>query len=393
MEGRLHRRVLVPVLLVAGTVVGIGAFAVLGVRPAFDPLGARPSPTAGESSSPSPEACKPRFRRFADDASRATWFTLDQQTDTNGVLTGNVVRVARAGGGPVVALELPPEAWAEGPYDEGALVGSDDGQTSTLRFLAPRGCGRTLVSTSDYIIWRATISPDGQNLLTYHLERGTRRELGLWIAPLADPTQNRQLVRPVPPDERFGITWGTALKWSADGDRLVVESCTPKGCRFQLVDPSTGAEAFIDDDGLGEFVGLDGDRLFAFADCIDFRPCQLLERNLVAGVTRELHPGANDAWLVTVRGQPRLLATESDGVREDIKVIDPDTGDLRPLPLPTLLAGLGPVRNNDYGSVGLPRGWIALAPGGEVPRPNGNRRMFAFDIESSRLLMLVGGNS
>ena len=241
MEGRLHRRVLVPVLLMAVAAIGIGAFAVLGVRPAVDPLGARPSPTTATSASPSPEACKPRFRRFADDASRATWFTLDPLTDPNGVVTGNVVRVAGGGGRASLGLELPVEAWADGPYDEGVLVGSDDGLSSTLRFLAPRGCGRTLFSTSDYIIWRATISPDGQTLFTYHLERGTRRELGLWSAPLADPTQRRQLLEPIPTDDRFGLSWGITLKWSAEGDRLIVESCSPAGCRFRVVDPVTGS--------------------------------------------------------------------------------------------------------------------------------------------------------
>ena len=136
-----------------------------------------------------------------------------------------------------------------------------------------------------------------------------------------------------------------------------------------------------------------GDRLFAFADCTDYRPCRLLERNIATGAIRELHPAVYDAWLVEVRGQRRLIATDWDGERERINVIDPDTGESRLLALPALLAGLSPVRNNEYGSVGLPRGWIGLAPGGEVPRPNGNKRMFAIDIESSRLLMLLGGNS
>lgn len=395
MEGRLHRRVLGPALAVAAT-IGLGGLA-LGVGlVARDQVGAEPpSSSAGAvaSASASPEACMPRFRRFSDDPGRAAWFTLEQQTDTNGVLTGNVARVTRGGRGPVTAIELPPEAWADGPYDEGALVGSDDGLASTLRFLAPGGCGRTILTTADTIIWRATISPDGETLFTFHLARGTREPLGLWMAPVADPADGRQLLRPAPADDRFGITWGTSLHWSAEGDRLIVESCTPKGCRFQIIDPSVGREDFVDDDGVGDFVGLAGDRLFVLADCIDFRPCPLLERNLATGAIREVHPAAYDAWLVEITLRPALVVTGWDGERERIHVIDSETGDSRLLALPTLLAGFSPVRTNVYGSVGLPRGWIALAPDGRLPDGRSARPLFAIDIETSRLVMLIGGDS
>ena len=393
MEGRLHRRVLVPVLVVAVAAVGIGALAVAGGLPIGDQIGAKPKPTPSASApaSASPEACRPRFKRFPDDASRATWFTIDGQTDTNGVLIGNVARVTHGGGGPVVAIELPPEAWAEGPYDEGALVGSDDGLTSTLRFLAPRGCGRTLLTTSDEIIWRATISPDEQTLYTYRLARGTRDPLGVWMAPLADPTQSRQLIGPIPPDDRFGVTWGTALKWSAEGDRLVVESCSPAGCRMQIIEPSTGAAQLIDDSGLGDFVGLVDDRLFALSDCIDYRPCPLLERNLATGTQRELHPGVDDATLIT-NGKTRLIVTVGDGGSPTLQVIDPDAPGASVLPVPALLRGLTPVRNWEYGGIGLPKGWLALASEGRLPNGKGVARLFAIHVDSSRLFMLVGGN-
>jgi hypothetical protein len=395
MEGRLHRRVLVPVLALAVAAVGLGALAVGGSLPMGDLVGAKPrlSPTAGASASASPEACKPKFRRFPDDASRATWFTLDGQTDANGVLIGNVVRVGRVGGGPVVALELPPEAWAAGPYDEGALVGSDDGLTSTVRFLAPRGCGRTLLTTPDAIVWRATISPDGLDLYTYELERGTRYELGLWVAPIADPTQRRQLLGPIPADDRFGRSWGIDLSWSAEGDRMVVESCTPTGCRYRIVSVADGTHTFIDDEDLGEFVGLVGDRLFLLGDCPDFRPCALLERNLTTGATTTLHAAIDDVWLVRVEEREQLVARVFEGAVQQLHVIDPERGQSRVLALPAQVAGLAPVRHNDIGAVALPRGWLALAADGEVPRPNSARKMYAIDVETSRLLLLLGGDA
>lgn len=136
-----------------------------------------------------------------------------------------------------------------------------------------------------------------------------------------------------------------------------------------------------------------GDRLFAFSDCIDYRPCPLLERNLSSGAVREVHPAVYDAWLTSVGGRPWLVATDWDGEHERINIIDPDSADRRLLAVPVLLAGLSPVRNNDYGAVGLPPGWLALAPGGEVPRPARGGRMFAINLDTSRLLMLLGGNS
>lgn len=392
MEGRLRRRVLGSVVMAVAAAVGLGVIAAVSRTAPGDPAGAKPTASPSASAGSSPEACQPRFRRFPDDASRAVWYTLDQQTDTNGVLTGNVARITRAGGGPVTAIELPSEAWVEGPYDDGALVGSDDGRISTLRFLAPRGCGRTLISATDSVIWRATISPDGQSLFTFHLARGTREPVGIRMAPVADPADSHQLLAPVPPDDRFGITWGTSLYWSAEGDRLVVESCTPIGCRFQIVEPVSGAETLITDERLGDFVGLVGDRLFALADCIDYRPCPLLERSMATGTVRELHPGVDNATLIT-NGRPRLIATVYDGSGPTLQVIDPDDTSASPLPVPALARGLTPVRSWAYGGIGVPPGWLALAPDGQLPTGNGLGRLFAFNVETSRLLQLVGGGS
>ena len=193
--------------------VGLGATACPGVS-RRRPIGAKPEPT------PTPAPRKPiaggvqtAVQAVPDDASRATWFTLDRQTDPNGVVIGNVVVSLRRWRS-VVASSCR-RGVGRGPYDEGVLVGSDDGLTSTLRFLAPRGCGRTLLTTSDEIIWRATISPDDQTSTPTIGPRDTTPSRAL-VAPLADPTQRRQLIGPIPTDDRFGLSLGDQPEWSAE---------------------------------------------------------------------------------------------------------------------------------------------------------------------------------
>ena len=87
------------------------------------------------------------------------------------------------------------------------------------------------------------------------------------------------------------------------GDRLIVESCSPTGCRFRIVDPVTGSQ-LIDDDGsatssASRTTGCSHSRIARLP------PCRLLERNIATGAHRELHPAAYDAWLVEVTNGQR----------------------------------------------------------------------------------------
>ncbi len=382
MEVRLRRRVVVPL----GLAGAAGVVALLAVALA-------PAGSSGPGASIVPSAatvdCARVFARRADEVTRSTWFTFRERDDADGSLVGYVLNIATTDVGAIAAVELPTEAFADGPYDGGALVGADDGDVSVLRFVAPRGCGRVIQRTSDVILRRATISPDQRQLITFRLDRANRADRGVWIAPIEDPDQSRQLLPPLAPSADFGVTYATTLRWSEDG-RLLVESCGQSECRYRIVDPATGDSMTVDDRGYDQAIGLVGDRLYLMASC-GARPCAVVERNLGTGATRELLPGALSATLVTRGQRSWLVASVYTGPTTGLAVVDLDGGGSRPLALPSIAAGLALVVDGPGGSVGLPRGWIALAPEGRLPSPNAGGRLLAFDVETSRLAFLLGG--
>ena len=382
MEERLRRRILVPLVLAVATGV-VALVAVALAPPGSSGPGGLASPSA------SSDDCSPGFRRRAAEVARSTWFTFRERGDANGSLVGHVLRVAQSDSGAMAAVELPTEAFADGPYDGGALVGSDDGEETALRFVVPGGCTRVLQRTTEVILRRATITPDERELVTFRLERGTRADRGVWIAPIHEPDAARQLLPPLPPSDDFGVTYATTLRWSEDG-RLVVESCGQSECRFRVVDPASGESVTIDDRGYDQAVGLIGDRLYLVAAC-GARPCPIVERDVRTGATREVIPDALSATLVARGQRAWLVASVYTGPTTGLKIVDLDGGRPRPLPLPLLAAGLALVVDGPGGSTGLPRGWIALAPEGRLPDPVAGGRLFAFDVESSRLASLLGG--
>lgn len=382
MEERLRRRILAPLVLAVATGL-VALVAVASAPPGSAGPGGFVTPAA------SSDGCSPGFRRRADEVARSTWFTFRERGDANGSLIGHVLRVAQGDTGAMAAVELPSEAFADGPYDGGALVGSDDGKESTLRFVAPRGCGRVIQRTTEVILRRATISPDERLLITFRLERDTREDRGVWIAPIDAPEDARPLLPPLPPSDDFGVTYATTLRWAEDG-RLIVESCGQSECRFRVVDPATGDVVTITDRGYDQAIGLIDDRLYLMAAC-GARPCPVVERNVRTGATREIIPAALSATLVARGRRAWLVASVYTGPNTGLVIVDLDGGRPRPLALPMLAAGLALVVDGPGGSAGLPRGWIALAPEGRLPDPVAGGSLLAFDVETSRLASLLGG--
>ena len=383
MRYRVRQKILVPLVL-----AGFGAIALLALRVQV-PGPSEPGATRGPDATAA--ACPSALRRGADEPGRAAWFTFRDRSDSNGSLIGYVLRLARGGSSDVTGLELPAEAFADGPYDDGALVGSDDGQVSTLRLLGPRGCGRVLRTASDVIIRRATIDPGSRQLVTFHLARDTRQDLGVWTAPIDDPGSLRELLPPLPPSDAFGITFATSLRWSQDGQRLVVESCGQSECRYRIVDIGTGQVVTVDDPGYDQVVGLVGDRLYLIEAC-GARPCPIVERDLQSRATRQVLAGALSAGLVTRGTRTTLVANVYRGPAVGVTLVDLATGSERPLLLPALLNGFSVAISGPGGSVGLPPGWIALGPDGLLPDPPSGAQLFAIDVETARLAILVGGN-
>ena len=381
MKERLRRVLAIALLL------GVAALAVVAALPRAvppDDVGARVTPT------PTAAACYPRPGGAPEDPGRSAWFTLRERLGSDGALNGYVARLGTAGSTAMTAVELPPEAFASGPLGEVVLVGSDDGSESTLRLVAPRGCTRA-VATASTILRRATVDVTHGQLITFRLNRADRGDLGVWTQALDGTDEAVPLLPPLDlSDEalaRFGPTFSTELLWSPDGDRLVVQSCGESQCRFRVVRPTTGETWTRDENGIGEALGLAGDRLVAFAAC-GGRPCPILAIDLASGEHEVLLESSGAAAMVQMTPGAVLVAERIDG----LAIHDLATGMVRTISLPAVLAGVRLAAPGRSGATALPPGWIALAPDGAVPEPLRGGRLFAFDLATSRLVTLFGGD-
>ena len=223
----------------------------------------------------------------AADLATAPWYRLDGRVDARGGLTGYRLRTGRLGSRGAATADLAAESFAAGPFGTAVLTGSDDGSSSIVRLVSTdAACSRTLLSTGDRIVRRATIDPAATTLFAFLLDRATRTDLGVWSAPLTDPGNLRPVLPPLPTaDEaavRIGQIWATDLSWSLDGRRLVVTSCGEQECRVRALEPATGRTWSVATAGLGETLGLSDDRLLSYSSCSGL-PCPLLQTDLISG--------------------------------------------------------------------------------------------------------------
>ncbi|HXG40566.1 MAG TPA: hypothetical protein VNJ28_06455, partial [Candidatus Limnocylindrales bacterium] len=188
---------------------GLALLAVLG-----------PTLLSGAGSEPIVPGPCPADRAAAPPAGRVpgTWYRLDPVLDANGSLTGQRLEAGSYARRASFTLDLPPDAFAGGPFGEVVLFGTDDGTTSRLATLdLAAGCTVELVATSE-LVWRATIDPAGVTLYEQRLDRAGRSDAGVWRRSLADPTTAERVLEPAGagPDEEppFSIE----LVWSLAGD-------------------------------------------------------------------------------------------------------------------------------------------------------------------------------
>ena len=379
MEVRWRGRLLVPLVLAA---------ACGGVLAALPAGGQTASPGALlPVATPVADCFAPATAQAADPA-RSPWFTVRPREDSRGALMGHVLRLA--GRGALAGIELPPESFGAGPFGESVLVGADDGRASTVRLVSPAsGCDRVLIH-SDQLVRRATIDRARRLLITFRLDRAQRTDQGVWAAPLDAPDTAQVLLPPLPMSDddlaRFGPTFATDLLWSQNGERLVVQSCGEWQCRFRIVEPASGQTWTLAGDGLGDAIGLDGDHLVTSAACGGM-PCPVVRTDIATGEQVELVEAAGPATMTRLRGDPVVAADLVDG----LAIVDLATGAARTLMLPATIPGLRLAVGGGSGGLGLPPGWIGLAAEGRLPEPLRGGRAFAFDLDSTRLVSLLGG--
>ncbi len=286
----------------------------------------------------------------------ATWFRVDAVLDMTGTLAGQRLALGLAGGR-VRHLDLSAESFASGPVGGRVLVGDDDGASSTLRLVdAGRGCADRVAVESD-VIRSGLLSPDGTTIWEHHVDRLSRADLGIWRRAAGGAVAIR-ILPGMAPDDRYGPTFATELRWTVDG-RLAVAACGELACRTRVLDPLTGDVATVG--ATGPVIGVDGDLVIAYEVCHG-SPCPILAVEVVTGQRSTLVEDAGPASLGA--GERGFLVF--DGGRGVLEALDLRGRNRHPVPHS---AGLLPVHDGSLATSGMDMdaGGVLLASDGRVP--------------------------
>jgi hypothetical protein len=311
-----------------------------------------------------PDACAglPRIGGSAP----GSWYRIDPVLDA-GTRTGQRLAVGRAGDRGTRTLELDAESFAAGPFGGMTLVGTDDGTRSRLSLVDVAGACAWSLGESRDVVRTATIAPDGATLFEFRVDRRTRADVGVWQRSLDGSTAATQVLPPIAVDARFGPTWLTDLAWSEDGGSLAVQSCGEIACRVRVFDPTGGTVRLVDDPGMGDLVGLDGDRLVAHGACRGL-PCPLVSIDLAAGSTIVLDHAAGQAVLSRdTAGRPVVVHEVGAGARGPLRVVGLDGDDAHELPGDPDGRRLVPGPARSAGAAERPAGWVLFGPDGRLP--------------------------
>lgn len=343
--------------------VGTGTLAVVAMAAA---LGAtRPPVLAGVDPPWQPPPCRevPAGGDAAASGSTSAWYRLDPVLDEGGSLAGQRLTLGLIGG-LTRNVDLPAESSASGPVLGSVLVSEDDGAESRLRLLdVRRGC-ESVLARERSVIRGALLAPDGTAAWEHRVNRGTRADEGVWRRPLgASAGAATRVLAGLPPDARFGPTFGTELSWLADG-RLGVASCGERACRVRVFDPATGRSTGFE--GSGPIIGVLDDIGVTLGVCTGL-PCPLETVDLRTGRRAALVDGAGLAAM----GDGVLLFEAADG---SVAALDLGSGRRRAL---AVEHGLLPVRRTSAATSGAetPAGSLLLAPDGHLDRPSDGRHL------------------
>ncbi|MEO8207906.1 MAG: hypothetical protein ABI598_02630 [Chloroflexota bacterium] len=292
--------------------------------------------------------CKREGGRQAPSAPAAgTWWRATADLDAKGGLIGWNVSF----GAPETRdslLIVSPGSSVSGPRTGTIAIAEDDGATSVIHLVRPvRGC-QDRIEVGAQIARHAVFDPTADGLLVHLLERGTRRDLGIWFVPEARGLPSL-VVAPVEQAEleRAGVgeVWTTNIEASDDGLYLAVQSCDPDGCLTRIQDRRTGVVAALDGSS-GAMVGFAGPTLVVMGACSGL-PCPVVVWNIAGGPAREIAPSvlgaavAGNLVIAVVAGEggvPESIAVDlRSRTRRSIGALD---GGLLPLGGSAAFAGI-----------------------------------------------------
>jgi hypothetical protein len=310
------------------------------------------------------------------DLHRQAWFRLDPRLDREGTLQGQRLALGLDGARSSRIMDLPPEAFAAGPFGGAILVGSDGGSTSRLEVVDVAGECSWTVAEEAAVIRRATIDPDGRTIYEMRVDRLTRADLGIWTRPLDGSIPAGRILEPIGADERFGRTYATDFAWDLSGRTLAIQSCGEAACRTRILDLSDGTVRVVAEPDLGELVGLEGDVVVSYAVCPGL-PCPIVATDAASGSRSILAEAGAVAVAISTPDGPRLVHEVFDEAGARLRSVSFDgarTTDLGQLPDGLRLH---PSTSVAEAATRLPSDWVLLSPDGRLPGtgPNGRTQL------------------
>jgi hypothetical protein len=296
-----------------------------------------------------------------DQAASGVWYRLDPQL-VNGELSGQRLAIGWGAMRPRY-VDLPPESFAAGPFGRTVLVGTDDGQSSSLRAIDLLGACAWSIAGDREVIRRATVAPDGRTVYLFRVDRSTRADLGVSRRTIDGGTE-ASVLGPLPADPGFGPTFTTELSWNVESDRLVVQSCAATACRTRLLDPATLDTVTMGDGDQGELIGVaEGLAVFRNAACGGL-PCPIHSVTIATGEQRSVADRAGLARLVPTPRGARLIHEVAIGGGLGLRVVTLAGDEERTVPV---AAGLRLVPSGSpAGVTRMPWGWVVLARDGRL---------------------------
>jgi hypothetical protein len=221
------------------------------------------------------------------------WYQLSERSDRRGALSGYDLRFGSlATNAPIHSLVVPPESHAAGPFGGVVLHGTDDGRHSEVRLtVAATGCSARVAQSED-VIRRATVDRAGRSVYFHLVERGTRRDLGIWLQTPGGQTPAVRVLPPVvsaPTDsaDSLGRVFSTEFAWAANGASLAVQSCGATRCETRVLDTISGRVHSYGASDQGEMLGLTDESLVSYRACRGL-PCPIVATDRSTGRMRDV---------------------------------------------------------------------------------------------------------
>ncbi len=145
----------------------------------------------------------------------------------------------------------------------------------------------------------------------------------------------------------------------------MVTSCGEAACLVRILDRASGRVATVDDQRIGEVIGLVGDDLVAYGGCPGL-PCDIVAMDLRTGRVRGIATLAGLAVTSFVE-RAGVVAFEDYTARGHLRVVRLDGTALRTMPLEKGLR-LVPGADRALAAIELPAGVIALSRGSRPSR-------------------------